>query len=280
LNYADSGVTVLNINYQVERSVKIKKMMTIGTTSALMMLAASQTAVAADTFNADQTKAIQNIVHDYLVQNPEVLVEASQNLQKKQQDAMAEQAKVAIQEQSGQLFTDKMTTVGNPKGNVTIVEFFDYQCIHCKKMSPVIADVLKKDNNVRVVYKEFPIFGKSSELASKAALAASIQGKYQAMHDALLSQEKSLNADIINNAAKSIGLNMTKFQADMSSKAISEHLDANRQLAEQLKLMGTPAFIVASTPAGQFKAGSQPAFVPGAISLTSLQDLIKKAASN
>jgi len=117
-------------------------------------------------------------------------------------------------------------------------------------------------------------------LASKAALAASIQGKYQAMHDALLSQEKSLNADIINNAAKSIGLNMTKFQADMSSKAISEHLDANRQLAEQLKLMGTPAFIVASTPAGQFKAGSQPAFVPGAISLTSLQDLIKKAASN
>lgn len=260
--------------------MKLKHLLTACVAGTAMMTLASQVAVAADSFNPTQTKSIETIVHEYLVKNPEVLVEASQNLQKKQQQAMVEQAKVAITDHAKQLFTDKMTTVGNPKGNVTVVEFFDYQCIHCKKMSPVISELIKNDPKVRVIYKEFPIFGKSSEMASKAALAASMQGKYLQMHDALINQEKSLNTDIVNAAAKSIGLNMTKFEADLNSKAVSAQLDANRQLAEQLRLMGTPAFIVASTPAGQFKSGSQPTFIPGAITLTSLQELIKKTAAN
>ena len=260
--------------------MKLKSFVTVCAASTLMMTMSAQV-VAADSFNGTQKKSIETIVHDYLIQNPEVLVEASQNLQKKQQEAMAEQAKAAIADHAAQIFGGSaMTTVGNPKGNVTIVEFFDYQCIHCKKMSPVVNELIKKDSNVRVVYKEFPIFGKSSETASKAALAAAMQGKYEAMHDALIGQEKGLTDEMVMNIAKSLGLNMTKFDADMKSKAVTEQLDANRQLAEQLRLMGTPAFIVGSTPAGQFKSGSQPAFVPGAISLTSLQDLIKKAGTN
>ncbi len=261
--------------------MKLKRLVIAGAASTLMMTIAAQVVMAAaDSFDPAQTKSIQTIVHDYLIKNPEVLVEASQNLQKKQQEAMTEQAKVAIVDHAAQLFSGDMTTVGNLKGNVTVVEFFDYQCIHCKKMSPVMSELLKKDPSVRVIYKEFPIFGKSSEMASKAALAAAAQGKYQAMHDALLSQDKSLTDDIVNNIAKSIGLNMTKFSSDMKSKSVTSQLDANRELAEQLRLMGTPAFIVASTPAGQFKSGSQPTFIPGAVSLTSLQDLIKKAGTN
>ena len=259
--------------------MKLKRLVTACAAGTFMMTMAAQVVMAADSFNSTQTKSIETIIHDYLVKNPEVLVEASQNLQKKQQDAMTEQAKVAIVDHANQLFSGNMTTVGNLKGDVTVVEFFDYQCIHCKKMSPVMSDIIKKDSNVRVVYKEFPIFGKSSEMASKAALAAAAQGKYQAMHDALLSQDKSLTDEIVNNVAKSIGLDMTKFDKEVKSKSVSDQLDANRELAEQLRLMGTPAFIVASTPAGQFKAGSQPTFVPGAISLTSLQDLIKKAGT-
>ncbi len=259
--------------------MKLKRLVTACAAGTLMMTAALPV-MAADSFNQTQTKSIQTIVHDYLIKNPEVLVEASQNLQKKQQEAMAEQAKVAIADHASQLFDGNMTTVGNPKGNVTIVEFFDYQCIHCKKMSPVVSELLKKDSNLRVVYKEFPIFGKSSETASKAALAAAMQGKYQAMHDVLIGQEKGLTDESVMNLAKSVGLDMKKFEIDIKSKAVSEQLDANRTLAEQLRLMGTPAFIVASTPAGQFKSGSQPTFIPGAISLTSLQDLIKKAATN
>ena len=260
--------------------MKLKRLVTVCAASTFMMTMAAEVVMAAESFNPTQTKSIQTIVHDYLVKNPEVLVEASQNLQKKQQEAMTEQAKVAIVDHAAQLFSGNMTSVGNLKGNVTLVEFFDYQCIHCKKMSPVVSELIKKDANLRVIYKEFPIFGKSSEMASKAALAAAAQGKYQAMHDALLGQDKSLTDEIVNTVAKSIGLNMTKFDADVKSKSVSDQLDANRELAEQLKLMGTPSFIVASTPAGQFKSGSQPTFIPGAISLTSLQDLIKKAGAN
>lgn len=259
--------------------MKLKRILTGCAAGTLMMTMAAPMVIAAESFNPEQTKSIESIIHDYLVKNPEVLVEASQNLQKKQQEAMAEQAKVAIVDHANQLFSNNITTVGNPKGNVTLVEFFDYQCIHCKKMSPVLSELIKKDNNLRVVYKEFPIFGKSSEMASKAAIAAAMQGKYQVVHDALINQEKGLTDEIVNNIAKSNGLNMKKFAADMKSKTVSEQLDANRQLAEQLRLMGTPAFIVASTPAGQFKSGSQPTFIPGAISLTGLQDLIQKAGN-
>ena len=198
-------------------------------------------------------------------------------MQQKQQQTMQEQAQAAIAENAGQLFTDNMTVVGNPKGNVTLVEFFDYQCIHCKKMAPVLNDLVKKDNNLRVVYKEFPIFGPSSDAASRAALAAAMQGKYTAMHDALIKQDKRLNDKIIEEAAKSAGLNMDKYKQDLQSKAVTDALEANRQLAEKLHLMGTPAFIIASTPAGEFKAGTKTVFIPGAASVETLQDIIKKA---
>lgn len=258
--------------------MKLKKLITAG---ALLTAMASPALMAADAAMTDeQKKAVEKVVHDYLVNNPEVLMEASQALQQKQQQNMQQQAQAAILENAGQLFTDNMTVLGNPKGNVTLVEFFDYQCIHCKKMAPVISGLIKKDSNLRVIYKEFPIFGESSDMASKAALAAAMQGKYQAMHEALILQEGRLNDKIINEAAQKVGLDMTKFKTDMESKAVSDALNANRKLAEKLHLMGTPAFIVASTPTGQFKVGSQPAFIPGAASEQALQDLIKKASAN
>ncbi|VEG92365.1 27 kDa outer membrane protein [Legionella spiritensis] len=239
----------------------------------------SPAVMAADAMSDVQKKAIEQVVHDYLVNNPEVLLEASQALQKKQQQNIQEQALSAIQENAKQLFSDKMTTIGNPKGNVTLVEFFDYQCIHCKKMAPVLSGLVKKDGNLRVIYKEFPIFGKSSETASRAALAAAMQGKYQAMHEALIKQKNRLNDKIIDDAAKEVGLNMTKFKSDMNSKAVTDMLNANRDLAEKLHLMGTPAFIIASTPSGQFNASTKPTFIPGAASEQSLQEIIKKTAS-
>ncbi|KTD50276.1 27 kDa outer membrane protein [Legionella quinlivanii] len=227
-----------------------------------------------------QKKAMEQVIHDYLVNNPEVLIEASQALQQKQQQNMQQQAQAAIQTNANDLFSDKLTVLGNPNGNVTLVEFFDYQCIHCKKMAPIVGGLIQKDPNLRVIYKEFPIFGKSSEQASRAALAAAMQGKYKAMHDALFNQDQKVTDQSINDAAKAAGLDMTKFAADMNSKTVTDALEANRQLAEKLHLMGTPAFIVASTPNGSFKAGSEPAFIPGAASEEALIDLIKKAGSN
>lgn len=261
--------------------MKFTNLLTIGAlTASLVSPAAMADENTVSSMSDTQKKEVEKVVHDYLVANPEVLLEASQALQHKQQQNMQQQAQSAIKENTDQLFQGKTTVVGNPKGNVTIVEFFDYQCIHCKKMSPVIAGLIKKDSDLRVIYKEFPIFGKSSELASKAALAAGMQGKYQSMHHALLSADKRLNDKIIMDAAKSIGLDMKKFKVDMDSKEVADALEANRALAEKLHLMGTPAFIVASTPNGQFKAGTEPSFIPGAASEESLQELIKKAAGN
>lgn len=251
------------------------------TATALAATMASPSVMAADSTLSDAQKTeIQTLVHDYLLNNPEVLLEVSQALQKKQQLTQQKQAQSAITTNASELFNDKLTAFGNPKGNVTLVEFFDYQCIHCKKMAPVIAELIKSNNNLRVVYKEFPIFGESSDMASRAALAAAMQNKYLPMHEALIGQEKHVDQKIIDDAAKKIGLNMNKFKADMKSKEVTDALGANRKLAEQLHLMGTPAFIIGSTPEGTFKAGSEPGFIPGGTDADTLKDLIKKAASN
>ena len=255
------------------------KLASLLTAGALATVMSSPVVMAASSVTPEQQKDIEKVVHDYLVNNPEVLVEASQALQQKQQKNVQQQAKAAIFENAAQLFGGNATVIGNPKGNVTMVEFFDYQCIHCKKMAPTISELVKKDKNLRVIYKEFPIFGKSSELASQAALAAAMQGKYMQMHEALLKVEKRLDTKVVMDTAKSLGLNMTKLQKDMESKEVTDQLEANRQLAEKMHLMGTPAFVVAATPAGQFNAKSDPAFIPGAASEEALQDLIKKASN-
>lgn len=260
--------------------VKFTNLLTVGALAASLVSPAvmADDNAAVSSMSDAQKKDIEKVVHDYLVANPEVLLEASQALQAKQQKNMQEQAQSAIKDNADALFHGKSTIVGNPKGNVTVVEFFDYQCIHCKKMAPIMSDLAKKDSDVRIIYKEFPIFGKSSELASKAALAAGMQGKYLQMHEALIKMDKRLDDKIIMDTAKSLGLDMKKFKTDMDSKEVTQTLEANRALAEKLHLMGTPAFIVASTPGGQFKEGSEPSFVPGAATEESLQELIKKAA--
>lgn len=254
--------------------MKIKSLLTVG----ILASAVASPVMAAETMSAEQQQQIETVVHNYLLKNPEVLVEVSQVLQKKQQQNMQQQAKSAILDSGDQLLAGTMSVAGNPKGNVTLIEFFDYQCIHCKKMAPVISELIKKDSNLRVVYKEFPIFGGSSEYASKAVLAASMQGKYLPLHEALLALDKRLDPKLIMSTAKSVGLDTTKLEKDMASKLVSDELAASRALAEKLHLMGTPAFIIAATPGGKFSVTPEPAFIPGGASVEDLQALIKKAS--
>lgn len=254
--------------------MKLTKFVAVG---ALASLIASPT-VLAESFDSAQTQAIQKIVHDYLVQNPQVLMEASNALQAQQQKEMQVNAKSAILQNADQLL-NATTVAGNPKGTVTLVEFFDYQCGHCQKMSPIVHELMKSDSNLRVVYKEFPIFGKTSELASKAALAAAKQGKYEQMQSALFNLNKRFDEATVMEAAKSVGLNLPQLKKDMSSQAIADALAQNRNLAEKMKLMGTPAFVVIATTDGKIKANSEPAFIPGGASIDVLQKLIKQVAS-
>ena len=255
--------------------MKLTSMLTVSALATAMV----SSAVIADTTSVspEQKKQFEKIIHDYLIASPEVLMEASQALQAKQQLAQQTEAKSAISQNADQLLGEKLSIAGNPKGNVTVIEFFDYQCGHCKSMKPILTDLIAKNSNVRVIYKEFPIFGKSSEIASRAALAAAMQGKYVAMQAALMSVDKHMDQEIVMQAAKSAGLDTAKLQLDMDSKAVTDALDANRKLAEKMHLMGTPAFIVLATPNGVFKAGSETAFIPGGTTAEALQALVDKA---
>lgn len=248
-------------------------------TAVFSFLVGSSFAYAAEAFNPEQTSAIEKIVHDYMVKHPQVLVEASAALQKQQQADMQTNAKAAILTNADKLLAHSLTVSGNPKGNVTLIEFFDYQCGHCQHMKPVLSQLTKSDTNLRVVYKEFPIFGKSSELASKAALAAANQDKYMPMQAALFSLDKPITEQAIIEKAKQLGLNIEQFKKDMTSAVVAEALAQNRALAEKMSLMGTPAFIVVSTPDGKFNASHEPVLIPGAANLETLQAAVKKVSA-
>ena len=160
--------------------------------------ATSTASAPAKSFTPAQIKEIQTILHDYLVDQPEVLMEASQRLQQRQQALMQAQAKSAIQKSGAALASGNLTVAGNPKGDVTLVEFFDYQCGHCVSMSPIIHELIKANSNLRVVFKEFPIFGKESEQAARGAIVAAMQVKYMKFQNKLF---KILN-NLINRHVK------------------------------------------------------------------------------
>lgn len=227
------------------------------------------------TFSPQQKQAIEKIIHHYLVNNPNVLVEASQALQRQRMQAAQQQALKAIQQNKTALFENPKTpsiTSHHKKAtkpSAIIIEFFDYQCGHCKDMASII-EKLVKNNNVKVIFKEFPIFGKNSEFAARAALAAMSQKQYYAFHNALFAAPNPLNNKKVLAIAKKTGLNIKKLRADMKNKTISKQLAENRDLASKLGLVGTPAFVVANDKLTHF------AFIPGTTSLELLKQYIKQ----
>ncbi len=229
-----------------------------------------------------QKAQIEEVVHQYLLRKPEVLVEALQILQKKQYQE-AEQTVKKTQADANKfaeaLFhsaTDPM--IGNPKSKITVVEFFDYQCPHCVDMAPITAAIIKANPDVRIVFKEFPIRGPMSEQAARAALAANKQGKYYDFSHALLTINKPLTADIIFEVAKSQGLNVDQLKKDMNDSSVDQQLKANMELAQNLKLFGTPAFFIAKSDVDGNKAPIN--YVPGAMNQKQMQTEIDKAAKS
>lgn len=210
-------------------------------------------------FSSAQQQQIQQIIHDYLVNNPEVLIEASQALQNKELAKIKAQAMQGITQNKQQLFNDPNSpTGGNPHGDILLVEFFDYQCSHCKEMQPLIEKVLANNPNIKIIYKEFPIFGAGSNYASQMALAAAKQGKYIAFHNALFKSGGTLNETKVQEIAKSAGLDVAQLQKDMNDAAIKQQLAAVYELAKALNLAGTPSFVISNKAMTQFD------FIPGA----------------
>lgn len=231
-----------------------------------LVAALHASAVKADDIPAAQRGAIEGIIHDYLLKNPDVLIEALHNAEEKLNHEADTKATNALSNRASEIFNDPATPVGgNPKGDVTIVEFFDYRCPYCKQVLPELQVLLKEDHELRFVYKEFPVLGPASITAAHAALAAQRQGKYEAFHTAMMATKGQITEDTVYKVAGSVGLDVDRLKQDMKAPEIDQALKANLALAEELNIRGTPGFIVGNK------------IVPGALDLDALKNMIAEA---
>ena len=212
--------------------------------SASLLLPAAS--VMADQFDAKQRDEIGSIVRDYLLKNPEVLLEVSKELDKRQEAADELQRKSAVSEHAAELFHSQSDFVaGNAKGDVTMVEFFDYNCGYCKKGLPEVLGLIDSDKHLRLVLKELPIIGgENSEYAARAAMASEKQRKYWPFHLAMLSHAGQLTKQGVDEIATAQRLDLVRLKKDMESPEIGETLNRNYTLAKALAINGTPAFII------------------------------------
>jgi len=214
-------------------------------------------------FTALQKNEIRNTVREYLLENPQVVVEVLETIQSQQQRSEGRQRQNAVTARADQLFKSRSDpSVGDPKASVTIVEFFDYQCPYCRRMAQQLAKLNEEDPDLRIVYKEFPVFGPASTLAASAAMGAMRQGKYEEFHLALMGTRGAPSERSIFRLAERIGLDAGRLRADMNSATPQRIFQRNRQLAQELGIRGTPAFVV----------GDQ--VIRGAVEIRRLRDLI------
>ncbi len=216
-----------------------------------------------------EVENIEKIVRDYLLRNPEVLVEALTLYEQRRTEAEEQRRLSAVSDNKERLENDPASPVaGNPEGDVVVVEFFDYRCPYCRRSADTLETAMKEDGNVRVVFKEFPILGPESVEGAKAALAAQKQGKYEAFHFALMREPGDMSAAHLRRIAEQVGVDADLMERDMKSEEINAALRNNYALAEELSIRGTPAFVIGGT------------LVPGAVNLEEMERLIAEARAN
>ncbi|TNE34677.1 MAG: DsbA family protein [Alphaproteobacteria bacterium] len=205
-------------------------------------------------------------VRGYLLAHPQVLREVIAELKKQDMAAAEAEQRAKLAAVSSDLTHDPDSFVaGNPNGDVTIVEFFDYRCGYCKQSYPDVMKTVAEDGNIRLVLKEFPILGDQSVMATKAALAAGQQNKYIELHDALMAAHGSFSKERIIGIAGSLGIDTEKLAADMEDPKIHDIVSKNYALATKLGINGTPAFVVGNH------------FVPGVVSAEDLKAFVASA---
>jgi len=225
-------------------------------------------ASAEESMSDTRKKEVEAVLQEYILKNPEVLMRAIQTYQVQKQAAKRKRAKDNLTSLTAELTLNPASPViGNPDGDVTIVEFFDYRCGYCKRVFPTIQALLKEDGNIRYVLKEFPILGPDSLVASQAALAVwnTTPEKYMPFHSALMTSRGSLNAAKIFSVAGDLGLDTDAIRKNMKNAPVSDEINKNMELSESLGITGTPAFII----------GDQ--LAPGAVSMDELKRMVAQA---
>lgn len=222
-------------------------------------------AVAEDAFTPAQKEAIGPVIRDYLVKNPEVIVEALTEYQKNQADIEAKQFTERLSKHKTFLTDGGAPFAGNPKGDVTVVEFFDYNCGYCKKAVDDVVKLVEEDKNVKVVFHEMPILSPASQDAARWALAAHKQGKYFEYHVALMKGAAARGVQSLESAAKDMGLDVEKMKKDADSKEVRDMVEQSVGAARDLGIRGTPAFIIGDMLA------------PGYMGLDAMKEAIARA---
>ena len=241
----------------------VRTCLTVGVVLAASAPARAEPAEAADL----PVEQIEKIVREYLLREPEVIYQAIQELQRRQAEAAAAQQRAAIAANQGKLLDDPTSPVGgNPDGDVTLVEFFDYRCAYCRRVVSSMRALLEEDSGLRVVFKELPVLGPDSVRAARAALASRRQAGYVPFHFALMTTD-DLSLQGIRAAAEAVGLDPDRLEADMAAPEVLAAIQANYALANELGIEGTPAFVI----------GDQ--LIPGAVDKGRLEQLIDEARS-
>ncbi len=216
--------------------------MTVPTSPAQPAAATTSEPVA---FSPDQKKQIEDIIKSYLITNPEIFLDVQTALEEKMEKEQAEKLKVAIAGNAAEIYrAPEGTVAGNPDGDITVVEFFDYNCGYCKRGLSDVVKLVESDPKVRVVFKELPILSKGSEEAAHVALAAKRQGKYWEMHKAMLGAKGHMDEAAALRIAEKLGLDMDKLKADMVSPEVKAEVEKSEALAKKMGVNGTPHFLV------------------------------------
>ncbi|OOY05395.1 hypothetical protein B6V73_19060 [Thioclava sp. JM3] len=209
---------------------------------------------------------VKELVYEAIRENPQIVMEAVAILQRQDAEAQAQAQASVLSDQRSLLEQDPNAPVlGNPDGDVTVVEFFDYNCPYCRRAMPEVQALLDADPNVRLVYREWPILGEGSVFATKAALASRLQGKYEAFHWALMGMNGHADEASVLRIAEDIGLDVKRLKSDMDRPEIAEHIETSMRLSQSLGFSGTPAFVIGDN------------LVPGFVESEKLAEAVDKA---
>lgn len=226
----------------------LNKSVLLAATVAVGALFSPLSAQAADTFTPEQKKELEVLFKDYIRNNPEVILDSVQAYQMKEEERRQKGAEANLKD-----YKDKLTKsqdlpfAGNPDGDVTIVEFFDYNCGYCKKAYEDVTKILESDKNVKVVFIDMPILSEQSRLMAKLGMAAQSQGKYFEAHKALMEFRGSQSEENFLNALKEAGIDIEKIKAEKDSPDVEAALGRYIKIANDLNIRGTPGFIVGDT---------------------------------
>lgn len=220
-------------------------------------------------FTPAQRDEIVRILREALKSDPSILRDAVAALQEDDAHQQAQAAQAAIRTLGPELTQNPGDpSAGNPKGPVTVVEFYDVRCPYCRRMLPTLETMLKHNPDVRLVYKDLPVLGPGSVLGARALLAAQKQGGYAKLHDALMQGSPDITEEVVRAAAVKLGLNWDRLKTDMDDPDIKRRIQANLDMARKLDIQGTPAYIV----------GQQ--MLPGAVDLAQIEQAIAESRTS